>query len=399
MGIPKDRHMSSNHTKIVMVIQDIGSGGTQRQLCLLATSLCRMGFSIKVIIFRPDYFFDHVLREHQIPIVYLKSYNRLHLMFLIRREVRLARPDVVIGFYHLANLFVVLSGLPRRKFSVIVTERTIDVSDDIKRRIKYLFYRWADVVVSNSYTQGKNVERALSRSKARTEVIVNGVDTRYFRPNKETVCDGTNVLRLLVVARISPEKNVLRFIEAVRIVTLCRPKIEVEVDWYGHVPVFDAQEDVMWGKVGHDRLVAYSRRANDNIKRHGLEYCFRMHPARKDIRELYLRSDVTCLPSLHEGCSNVIAEAMACGIPVLASRVGDNARLVEDRRNGFLFNPLSVEDIAGAIVRFSKLSVADRRAQGREGRKIAEALLSVDTLADRYVNLIAKLVGKRTSCD
>lgn len=399
MGTPKDRHMSSNHTKIVMVIQDVGSGGTQRQLCLLATSLRRIGFSIKVIIFRPDFFFEDVLREHQIPIVYLKSYNRLHLMFLIRREIRLARPDVVIGFYHLANLFAVLSGLPKRKFSVIVTERSIDVSYDLKRRISYLFHRLSDVVVSNSYTQGKLVEKILNRSKTHTEVIVNGVDTRYFRPSKETVDEGVSKLRLLVVARISPEKNVLRFIEAVRIVTQSNPKIDMEVDWYGHVPVFDARDDVIWGKAGNDQLIAYSQLVNENIERQGLEYRFRIHPAQKDVRELYLRSDVMCLPSLHEGCSNVIAEAMACGIPVLASRVGDNARLVEDGRNGFLFNPLSVKDIAGTIVRFSKLLVTERRAQGREGRKMAEALLSVDTLADRYVNLIGEVVGKKRSRD
>ena len=391
--------MSSNHTKIVMVIQDVGSGGTQRQLCLLATSLRRMGFSIKVIIFRPDFFFEDVLREHQIPIVYLKSYSRLHLMFLIRREIRLDRPDVVIGFYHLANLFAVLSGLPRRKFSVIVTERSIDVSYNLKRRISYLFHRLADVVVSNSYTQGKLVEKILNRSKTHTEVIVNGVDTRYFRPSRETIDEGVSKLRLLVMARISPEKNVLRFIEAVRIVTLSHPKIEMEVDWYGHVPVFDARDDVIWGKTGNDQLIAYSRLVNENIERQGLEYRFRIHPAQKDVRELYLRSDVMCLPSLHEGCSNVIAEAMACGIPVLASRVGDNARLVEDGRNGFLFNPLSVKDIAGAIVRFSKLLVAERRAQGREGRRMAVALLSVDTLADRYVNLIGEVVGKKKSRD
>ena len=395
--IPKDRHMSPNHTKIVMVIENIGSGGAQRQLCLLATSLCRLGFSIKVIIFRPDFFFEDTLRGHRIPIVYLKSHNRLHLMFLIRQEIRRTRPDVVIGYYHWANLFVVLSGLPRREFSVIVSERSIDISYGIKRRISYLFHRLADVVVSNSYTQGKIVERILNRSKTRTEVVINGVDTRYFRPNKDTVCDGASKLRLLVVARISPEKNVLRFIEAVRVVTLGYPKMEMEIDWYGHVPVFDARDDVKWGKAGNDQLVAYFRLVNENIERHGLEYCFRIHPAQKDVRELYLQSDVMCLPSVHEGCSNVIAEAMACGRPVLASRVGDNARLVEDGRNGFLFDPLSVEDIAGAIVRFSKLPVAERRAQGREGRRMAEELLSVDTLADRYVRLIGEVVGKKTS--
>ena len=397
--------MTSNRTQIVMVIHNLEPGGAQRQLCLLATSLHRRGYSVKVLIFRPDFFLQDVLQKWQIPIVYLKSRNRLHLIFLIRREIRHNRPDIVIGFCHLPNLLVELSGLPRRRFSVIASERSLDVPNGlenltkykIKRRIRYYFHRFADVIVCNSYTQGAIVERVMSRSKTATEVIVNGVDTKYFRPTTEARNNRRGRLRMLIAARISPEKNVLRFIDAVHLVTVIHPEVGLYVDWFGHVPVFDSQNGAMWEKGGSDQLMAYFRRAEERIERHSLRDCFRIHRPQKDVRKLYVHSDVMCLPSLREGCSNVIAEAMACGLPVLASRVGDNAILVEDGRNGFLFNPLSVEDIAGAIVRFSKLSMADRRVLGREGRKMAEALLSVDTLADRYVNLISEAVGKKTS--
>lgn len=395
--------MTTNRLRIVMVIHNLEPGGAQRQLCLLATSLRRRGYSVKVLIFRPDFFLQDILRKWQIPIVYLKSCNLLHLIFLIRQEIRQNRPDVVIGFCHLPNLVVELSGLPRRRFSVIVSERSLDVYDGsenltkytIKRRIRYYFHRFSDVIVCNSHTQGAIVERVMNRSKTDTKVIINGVDTRQFRPNSEPYGGRLGRLRLLVAARISPEKNVLRFIDAVHLVTVRHPEIGLYVDWYGHVPVFNSQDGATREKGDTDQLAGYFRRADECIERHSLRDYFRIHQPRKDVRELYVRSDAMCLPSLLEGCSNVIAEAMACGLPVLASRVGDNARLVEDGRNGFLFDPRSVEDIAGAIVRFSKLPVAARRAQGREGRKMAEALLSVDTLADRYVDLIGEVVGRR----
>ena len=390
--------------RIVMVIDNLEPGGAQRQLCLLATSLRRRGYTVTVFIFRPDFFLDDILRKWEIPIVYIKSRNRLHLIFLMRREICRSRPDVVIGFCHLPNLVVELSGLPRRRFAMIVSERSLDVSNGteslirykIKRIIRYYFHRFADFIVCNSHTQGAIVERVMG-SKTSTKVIVNGVDTGQFRPSYKPDNDRVGKLRLLVAARISPEKNVLRLICAVHLVTERHPEIGVNVDWYGHVPVFNNQNGATWEKGGNDQLAAYFRHAEECIERHSLRDVFRIHRPQKDARELYVRSDVMCLPSLYEGCSNVIAEAMACGLPVLASRVGDNTRLVEDGRNGFLFNPLSVEDIAGAIVRFSKLPIAERQAQGREGRKMAEELLSVDTLADRYVNLIGEVMGKRTS--
>lgn len=396
--------MATNRSvRIVMVIHNLEPGGAQRQLCLLATSLRLRGYTIKVLIFRPDFFLEDVLRKCQIPIVCLESRNRLHLIFLMRQEIRRSRPDVVIGFCHLPNLIVELAGLPRRRFAMIVSERSIDVSHGaegsirykIKRLIRYYFHRFADVIVCNSYTQGAIVERVMSRSKTGTRVIVNGVDTEQFRPTEIPYSHRIGRLRLLVVARISPEKNVLRFICAVHLVAERYPEIGVDVDWYGLVPLFNNQNGAKGEKGDSDQLAAYFRRAEECIARHALRDHFRIHQPQKDARELYMRFDVMCLPSLWEGCSNVIAEAMACGIPVLASRVGDNTRLVEDGRNGFLFDPLSVEDIAAAIVRFSKLPVAERRAQGREGRKMAEALLSVDTLADRYVDLIREVLGKK----
>lgn len=399
--------MATNRLQIVMVIHNLEPGGAQRQLCLLATSLRRRGYSVKVLIFRPDFFLQDVLQKWKIPIVYLKSRNRLHLIALMRQEIRRNIPDVVIGFCDLPNLIVELSGIPRREFAMIVSERSLDVSNgvekliryNIKRLIKYYFHRLADVIVCNSYTQGAIVERIMSRSKTSTKVIINGVDTSQFRPTTEPSSDRVGKLRLLVAARISPEKNLLRLIDAVYLVNTRHPEIGVDVDWYGHVPLLDNQNGAIPAKGGDGQLMAYLRQAEECIERHSLRDCFRIHRPQKDVRELYVRSDALCLPSLLEGCSNVIAEAMACGRPVLASGVGDNARLVEDGRNGFLFDPLSVEDIAGAIVRFSKLPVAERRAQGREGRKMAEALLSVDTLTDRYVNLIGELVGKKKCRD
>lgn len=392
---------SSCRGRIVMVIANLEPGGTQRQLCLLATSLSRRGFSIRVVVFQPNTFFEHALQTLQIPIVHLRPRSRLHLILLLRRELRVSTPDVVIGFNHWANFLVELSGLPARTFSVIASERSLDVPPDlmsrriryrIKRRISYYFHRAADAIVSNSYAQGAIVGRTMRRSRTRTEVIVNGVDIDHFQPVAKTVNDCDHRLKLIILARIAPEKNVLRFIDAVRLVRAMNPGLQLEVYWYGDKPMFSARDA---RRRSAQYRLAYFHRVTDKLDRYGLRHWFHIRSAQRDVRELYLGADAMCLPSLVEGRSNVIAEAMACALPVLASRVGDNMSLVKDGHNGFLFDPLSVTDIARKIIRFSELSPSKRREHGQKGREMAESLLSADALAERYEHLVANLITER----
>lgn len=381
-----------------MVIDHLESGGAQRQFSLLATSLGRIGYDVKVIIFRPDYFFGEALQDAGIPIVFLKSRNRFHLWRLMRREIQSWSADVVIGFLPWSNLMVELAGLPRRTFALIVSERGLDVTLDIKRRIAYHGHRVADVVVSNSHTQEKFVASVLQRWKVRSQVIVNGIDIRYFRPDEGKQHRESRTLRLLVLARLSPEKNMIRFIEAVNDVRMRHPEIELEVDWYGKASVeVPRSDDVAWSLSHRNKLAVYYQDVINAISRHELQGCFRVSGPTKDVRELYQRADVVCMPSLYEGCSNVIAEAMACGIPVLASRVGDNVRLVQEDRNGFLFDPASVDDMARAIVHFAELTVSERTRLGREGRRMAEEMLSVDVFIERYTKLIGEAIRLRRS--
>ena len=96
-----------------------------------------------------------------------------------------------------------------------------------------------------------------------------------------------------------------------------------------------------------------------------------------------------------EGTPNVIGEAMACGVPVLASRVSDIPLLVEDGRTGLLFDPGSARDIADAMVRFADLPAEARARMGLEGRRRAEAMLSPETMIGSFIRLMTRLIRDR----
>ncbi len=127
------------------------------------------------------------------------------------------------------------------------------------------------------------------------------------------------------------------------------------------------------------------------IARKSLGDHFRLHPPEKDVVKLYRSASVLCLPSLYEGCSNVICEAMACGMPILASRVGDNTVLVEEGGNGFLFAPRSPQDIAEVIMRFTSLPRPVWDEMGRKSREKAEEKFSPADFANKYQNLFGQI--------
>ena len=379
-------------TRVVMVIDHLEPGGAQRQFCLLATSLHRLGFAVRVVVFRRDDFFADILQEAgPIPVMYLEARTRLHLIYLVRNAIRRDKPDVVISFLSWPNLLVELGGLPRREFSVVVSERNLDVSTGgAKRYLRYFFHRFADIVVSNSYAQRERIEQIAPHLKDRTEVIVNGVDTLHFKPT-DRMDPPNGRMRVLVLARFAPQKNALRFVAAVHMFRAQHPDANLIVDWYGKKPVVD----VKWAQRVALQSMTYYRGVESVIARYMMQDAFCLHTPHKDVRQLYAQADVVCLPSLYEGFSNVIGEAMACGVPVLASRVSDNVRLVEEGRNGFLFDPMSVEDMANTIRRFAAQSDEERRGMGLEARRMAESMLSTRVFTDRFVKLIGKVSRRR----
>ena len=95
-----------------------------------------------------------------------------------------------------------------------------------------------------------------------------------------------------------------------------------------------------------------------------------------------------CLPSLHEGFSNSISEYICCGRPVICSDVSDNSVMVHDGENGFLFDPLNVESIMEAFVRYFDISFEQRDKMGVRSREIAESLFDKDKFIESYIKLI-----------
>ena len=116
---------------------------------------------------------------------------------------------------------------------------------------------------------------------------------------------------------------------------------------------------------------------------------------RADIPELMGGLDLFVLPSLAEGISNTILEAMASGLPVIATRVGGNPELVEEGETGLLVPPADPVKLAEAI-RTYLVDNGKIARHGRAGRKRAEAKFSMGAMVDGYLAVYDTVLnGKR----
>jgi glycosyltransferase involved in cell wall biosynthesis len=122
----------------------------------------------------------------------------------------------------------------------------------------------------------------------------------------------------------------------------------------------------------------------------GISLYVRFEGIQEDVTNYLKQSEIFAFPSLSEGMSNVLLEAMACGLPVVATRIGGNVDLVENGLNGLLVRPGNSEELAEAII--SLLTNPEKsRQMGREGRKRVEERYSLDLIAGEYLTLYQQL--------
>lgn len=321
--------------RILLFIDSLGAGGAQRQLVGLALMLKARGFDVCVVMYHDESFYKQMLLDDDIPCLLILSgkLSRIPRFHLLTKQYK---PDLVIAYLESPSIIACISKLFGRKFKLIVSERNTSQQINLKERIRFNFFRIADCVVPNSFSQQSFINKYASYLSKKTKVITNFVDTENFIPleNKKRR-DG--VQEIVVAASIWGPKNTLNFIEAVEI--LSKRITNFHISWYG--------------KIGKN--TPYIDKCNQLIIEKGLQKYIELLDKTKEIKVKYQQADLFCLPSFYEGTPNVIGEAIACGLPVVCSNVCDNAIYVKEGINGFLFDPKVPQDIADKL--FKSLSM------------------------------------------
>lgn len=373
--------------KVTCIIDNLGSGGAQRQLCTLMALLKQAGWDVTALTYYPDFFFASLLEkegiEHQ---CITTNGSKIDRVRRFRSKIRHGDQDVVLAFLPTPCFLAEVAALPWRKWGLVVSERLAIPRAQRQGTDKLAWlHHLADYVTANSHTNRLMLEHEYPFLRGRTVTIYNCVDLQTFHPSSQAPIRMENEVRLVAVASYQKKKNLSGVISALGIVHGRSPDIKVHLDWYGgYLLLRDGKPDM---SVYNAALAQASEL--------GLGEFIHLHPPDSSISEVYQTADALILPSFFEGLPNVVCEAMACGCPVLMSDVCDAGNLVKPRENGFLFDPSSSESIADAILEFCEMPQAERRCLGQRGREMAEVIFSPQTFLNHYSELLTAAANRR----
>jgi glycosyltransferase involved in cell wall biosynthesis len=237
-----------------------------------------------------------------------------------------------------------------------------------------------DHVVCVSEAQGVKVRRAGVPDR-RVTVIANAVDaTRFADPdplyrNKllRTFRQPTSAI-VGAAGRLSPEKGFDVFIQAAELVHRSEPAVGFAL--FGAGPCKDG--------------------LGEQVKKCGLTRSFTFHGYRADLDRFIPAFDLLVLPSFTEGLPNVVLEAFAAGVPVVATAVGGTSEIVSDGANGYLVPPHDARALADRILQ--ALASPERLKQmSAQGRATVATRFGFAQQATQYGDLFKRLTQAGTT--
>ena len=305
------------------------------------------------------------------------------------RLLRVLRPSIA----HTRNLGTVdmqwvalAAGVARR----VHGEHGWEASDPLGTNIKNLWIRRMcrpaiHQYVSVSRDLANWLELKVGVSHGRVVQICNGVDTDRFQPAGDLPIDlpwrqQHSVSRLVfgTIGRLDAVKDQNTLLES--FATLCaNPRcraIDLKLVIAGDGPLNQQL-----------RARASTLALGDRIWFAG---------ARDDVPQILRAIDVFVLPSLNEGISNTILEAMASGRAIVATRVGGNSELIESGVNGILYDRARSTDLADILLTHC-MEPELRRAHGLAGRERAVAQYGLATMSGRYEGVYYRLMAARAA--
>ena len=349
--------------RFLFLVGQLRAGGSERQVYYLVRGLQREALEPAVCVwnYKADDVYVARLKRLDIPVLALPQGGRLQKMNAFRRIVHDLRPEVVHSYSFYTNFaaYYGARGTPARAIGSVRSDFLLD-QRQLGPLVSRLNARWPRRQVFNSHNAFENVRHSGGFFvPAQCCVVRNGIDLDTFRPL--SLSSGA-VPRILGVGSLIRVKRWDRLVEAAAVLKARGAAFSVEIIGEGSL---------------RGELEA-------QIAASALQDCVTLPGYHPDVAAAMQQADMLVHPSETEGCPNVVMEAMACGLPVVANRVGESRYLVEDGTTGFL---IERGDAAALVDRISRLldQPALRRRMGARGRVVAEQTFGVQRFVDEML--------------
>jgi len=361
---------------VMHLIETGGAGGAERVLAHIASSLGPDYCSETALI--RDSWLGGVLRERGIPVTMLQS--RPHGDFATLRDIlRLIRKKRV-AILHSHEFYMNVLGLMASRLTGVPLVATVHEKnyypDRFRRRVAYrVVGSFAGQMVAVSEDLKQFLAERIRIPLDRIRVVPNGIPCHKDPPHQRAAALraalGLDPLSQVVgtVGRLVPKKGYKYLID-------------------GGIQVAQRFPGVIFLVVGRGEL---RDELEGQARRLGIAPRFRLLGHREDVSDILSLCDIFVLPSLSEGMPLALLEAMAAGVPAVATRVGGVTEVLEDGKSGFLVPPGDSQALARGIISLLEDRSLARRI-GNSAREVVASRFSLNVMVEAYRGIYAKLI-------
>jgi glycosyltransferase involved in cell wall biosynthesis len=356
---------------ICFIAGTLGMGGAERQLFYIVRSLKQQGARVSVLSLRTGEFWERQILELGIGVVWVGSKpSRIARLTRMVAELSRLRPHIIQSQHFFTNLYAVTAGrfLGIPSIAAIRSDVTFELAAN-GRLLGGLSLRLPRLIAANSRI-GIEAAQEHGVSATRLQFIPNVVDTTQFCPRIADLLPAGHV-RILAVGRLTQEKRVDRLLEIIsRVRELASSPFEVQI--VGAGPLRSTLEE--------------------RAEQLGLRGIVEFKGAVSDMAAVYRSAHILAHAPDHEGTPNVLMEAMASGLAVVATNLGGVGDLMRHRDSGFLFSPGEDDDMARNLAML--VDNPDLRRQvGERARTSIEQTHSLHVLPRALSELYSKALA------
>lgn len=363
--------------RIAYVIDELEYGGTQRQLLEMAVGFRARGWDVSVLCLQPILAMLEEFRAAGVAVHLLAKRRTLDPGLVLALRVHFARQgvDLVHAFSPIGEIYAGLAARSSGRPFIASLRNSHEPLPTAGRIAQWLAFRLARLVVANSSAGARWAAGHALDSPARLVTVPNGLAARapISAPRaalrRGLGLDDAHVV-ILSVGRLVPQKG-----------------YDCALDLFESLNRWHPDTRLLIAGDGPERPGLAAR-----IRDRKLESKATLLGSRADVPDLLAAADIYLSTSRHEGMSNSIMEAMAAGLPIVATGVGGTPELIEDGQSGWLFPPREVEQ---ALARLSAL-VTDQALRARLGAGARERVTSAfgpEAMVARMETLYRSILG------